>query len=60
MVAGQYVAFMLKDADVQEGDILTVTSGPGSFGYLLAQGVSSPRGHHTEVVLSQTTEDPTI
>ena len=62
MTTGQYLGFGEADLDVLEGDILAVTGGAdgwSNFGYLRVQGVSKPRGHHTECRLSETTEDPT-
>ena len=56
---GTYQGFMLPEAPVQEGDIVQVTAGPGSWGFLLVGGVSAPRGHHTEMELTDTEEDPT-
>jgi hypothetical protein len=56
---GTYLGFMRAGADVQEGDILQVTAGPDNWGFLLVGGVSSPRGHHTELELVDTPEDPT-
>ena len=58
-VVGDYRVYAGAGADIVEGDIVKVTSGPGSFGYLLVQGVYKPRGHHTEARASDTTEDPT-
>jgi hypothetical protein len=58
-VVGTYRVYAASSADIVEGDILKVTAGPGSFGYLLAQSVYKPRGHHTEITATQTTEDPT-
>lgn len=60
MTGGHYRGFMLAGADVQESDIITVTAGPGSFGYLKVQSVYAPRGHHTQLRLTHTTEDPTV
>lgn len=57
-VVGTYRIYMLVGADVQEGDILAVASGPGSFDYLYAQQVYRPRGHHTEITATDTQEDP--
>jgi hypothetical protein len=56
---GTYLGFMRAAADVQEGDIIQVTAGPGSWGFLLVDGVDEPRGHHTELELTDTAEDPT-
>lgn len=60
-VIGKYLVFLLAGADVLEGDILAVTAGPdaANFGFLWVDGVSQPRGHHTEVEAHATKEDPT-
>lgn len=62
LTQGDYLGFAEVDLDVQEGDILAVTGGADGWdniGWLKVDGVSRPRGHHTEVVLVSTTEDPT-
>lgn len=62
MVTGRYIGFGEAGLDIREGDIVAVTDGPegwDNFGWLKVDGVSHPRGHHPEVELSSTTEDPT-
>jgi len=56
---GSYLGFMAAGADVQEDDVIQVTAGPDSWGFLEVVGVSSPRGHHTELELRDTRKDPT-
>jgi hypothetical protein len=57
-VLGKYLGFMLAGADVIEGDIVEVTAGPGVWGFLKVIGVSTPRGHHIELELEDTAEEP--
>lgn len=59
--AGTHLCFMDVGEDVQEGDILHVRTGPGAseFPFLWVEGYSTPRGHHIELQLTATKEDPT-
>lgn len=59
LTGGHYRGFMLAGVDVEESDILSVTAGPGSFGFLKVQSAYQPRGHHMQLRLTHTTEDPT-
>lgn len=56
MTHGKYKGFLDVDADVEEGDVVEVTAGPGTFGFLKVHRVYRPRGHHTELTLSDTRE----
>ncbi len=58
--SGAYLVHMLIGADVVEGDIISVTSGPGTIGYLFVENVYQPRSHHTEVAATEALEDPTV
>lgn len=54
--AGQFVegsaeGFMRATADVQEGDVLEVISGPEAPRTLRVISASRPRGHHCELVM---------
>lgn len=53
---GTHLGFMDAGANVQEGDIVQVTAGPGTWQNMLVEGVSPPRGHHVELELSVTAE----
>jgi hypothetical protein len=56
--AGRYMAgtaegFMRAAADVQEGDVIDVTSGPNAPRTLRVLNADRLRGHHTELLLEQ-------
>lgn len=59
LVTSQYLAFLETGADVEEGDIIEHTAGPGAFGFLEVHGKREPRGDHIELDLRETGEDPT-
>lgn len=56
---GRYRYFAAVGADITEGDILEITGGPGSYGYLWVDSAYKPRNNHLQGRLHATREDPT-
>lgn len=56
---GRYKCFLLVGQDVEDDDLIQVTSPSGEFSYLQVDGVYRPRSRHTQTRCVGTTEVPT-